>query len=133
MLLVCMLHSFSLITIPFPRLFYANLHNTPTAMAGADLIPQVIEYLVKKGYVKTEQTLRQESSKVDRDGRPMVDRAEDTGTEQYGKAYRLLSDWIKGGLDIYKASIFSPIEIFANKVLARTPAIIVAYLCVLFP
>jgi transcription initiation factor TFIID subunit 5 len=75
-------------------------------MPGADLVPQVIEYLVKKGYVKTEQTLRQESSKVDRDGRPMVDRAEDTGTEQYGKAYRLLSDWIKGGLDIYKASIF---------------------------
>lgn len=63
---------------------------------------QVIEYLVKKGYNRTEQMLRQESSNVDKDGRPIVERAEDTGHEKYLLAYRVLSDWIDGTLDVYK-------------------------------
>lgn len=62
---------------------------------------QVIEYLMKKGYARTEQVLRQESAQVDRDGRPVVDRA-DYGNEKYIKAFELLSSWIDSNLDIYK-------------------------------
>lgn len=63
--------------------------------------PQVIEYLMKKGYVRTEQVLRQESAQVDKDGRPIFDRAE-YGNEKYIKAFELLSGWIDSNLDIYK-------------------------------
>ena len=68
----------------------------------ADITPQVIEYLVKKGYNRTEQMLRQESSHLDKEGKPIHDRAEDFGTMKYSKAYRLLSNWVDQNLDIYK-------------------------------
>jgi hypothetical protein len=57
----------------------------------ADINKQVIEYLVKKGYNRTEQTLRQESSNLDKDGK-------------YTKAFQLLSNWVDSNLDIYKVS-----------------------------
>ena len=69
---------------------------------NADLTPQVIEYLVKKGYNRTEQMLRQESSHLDKEGKPIHDRVEDSGTLKYSKAYRLLSNWVESNLDIYK-------------------------------
>ena len=70
-------------------------------------LPQVLEYLVKKGYAKTEQMLRQESTHLDRDGKPLQDRAEDLGTAKYPKAFRLLAAFIDGNLDIYKVSVLS--------------------------
>ena len=77
---------------------------------SADLPQQVIEYLVKKGYNRTEQMLRLESSRLDREGRPIQERVEDTGTEKYATAYKLLDNWIKQNLSIYKVSPFSPIS-----------------------
>lgn len=68
----------------------------------ANMILQVIEYLVKKGYNRTEQMLRQESSNLDKDGRPISDRAEDMGNTKYAKGFRMLSEWIDQNLDIYK-------------------------------
>lgn len=65
---------------------------------------KVIEYLVKKGYNKTEQTLRQESANVDKDGRPIHNRVEELGNIKYTKGFKLLSDWIDQNLDLYKAS-----------------------------
>jgi hypothetical protein len=65
---------------------------------------KVIEYLVKKGYNKTEQTLRQESAHVDKDGRPIHNRVEELGNIKYTKGFKLLSDWIDQNLDLYKAS-----------------------------
>lgn len=65
---------------------------------------KVIEYLVKKGYNRTEQMLRSESSNLDRDGKPIQERAEDLGTAKYAKGFRLLSNWIESNLDIYKVS-----------------------------
>lgn len=50
-------------------------------------LPQVLEYLNKKGYSKTEATLRKESAHHDENGRPLVKRAEDAGGKQYEKAY----------------------------------------------
>lgn len=53
----------------------------------ADMIPQVIEYLSKKGYSKTESMLRQESANQDVEGRPITTKAEETGGAKYGKAF----------------------------------------------
>ncbi len=49
--------------------------------------PQVIEYLSKKGYARTEAMLRQESGNVDANGRVQVMRAEDQGGRKYSTAY----------------------------------------------
>lgn len=65
--------------------------------------PQVIEYLMKKGYVRTEQVLRQESAQVDKEGRPVFGR-EEYGNEKYIKGFELLSSWVDSNLDIYKVS-----------------------------
>ncbi|KAK2630291.1 hypothetical protein QTJ16_001111 [Diplocarpon rosae] len=78
--------------------------------SGSNMSPQnlnqiVIEYLVKKGYNRTEQTLRMESSNLDKDGRPIQDRAEDLGNGKYSKAFELLSNWIDQNLDIYKSEL----------------------------
>lgn len=77
----------------------------PPVKASADVLPQVIEYLVKKGYNRTEQMLRQESSHLDKEGKPIHERVEDFGTMKYAKAYRLFSGWIDQNLDIYKVGI----------------------------
>lgn len=62
----------------------------------------MLEYLNKKGYSRTEQTLRQESANLDKDGRPIITRAEDVGTDKYKQAFDLVSGWIETNLDIYK-------------------------------
>jgi transcription initiation factor TFIID subunit 5 len=59
---------------------------------------------MKKGYTRTEHTLRQESAHVDKDGRPIPERAEDYGNEKYKRAFELLTGWIDQNLDIYKVS-----------------------------
>ena len=69
-----------------------------------NLKTQVIEYLVKKGYNRTEQMLRNESTNLDKDGKPIHERAEDFGTGKYQKGFRLLSSWIDQNLDIYKVN-----------------------------
>ena len=54
---------------------------------ATDIISQVIEYLSKKGYSKTESMLRQESANQDVEGRPINTKAEETGGAKYGKAF----------------------------------------------
>jgi transcription initiation factor TFIID subunit 5 len=76
----------------------------PSHVPLPNLDPQVIEYLVKKGYNRTEQMLRQESSNLDKDGKPIPERVEDLGTQKYTKAFQLLSNWVDSNLDIYKVS-----------------------------
>ncbi|KAL3419580.1 WD domain-containing protein [Phlyctema vagabunda] len=46
--------------------------------------------------------LRNESAHLDKDGKPVAERAEDFGTQKYDKGFRLLSSWIDQNLDIYK-------------------------------
>lgn len=48
---------------------------------------QVIEYLSKKGYNRTEAMLRVESAAQDVEGRPPPARVEDMGGLKYGKAF----------------------------------------------
>lgn len=77
--------------------------NLPTKIANHTLRrEQVIEYLVKKGYNRTEQMLRMESSNLDKDGRPIQERVEDLGNVKYAKGFKMISDWIEQNLDIYK-------------------------------
>lgn len=85
--------------------FYRRMPAQPLAPRNEpNIMPQVIEYLVKKGYNKTEQMLRQESSHLDKEGKPIHERAEDLGTAKYSKGFRLLSNWIDQNLDIYKVN-----------------------------
>lgn len=71
-------------------------------MSQQNLNQIVIEYLLKKGYNRTEQMLRLESSNLDREGKPIQDRVEDLGTAKYSRGFRLVNAWIDGNLDIYK-------------------------------
>lgn len=48
---------------------------------------QVIEYLSKKGYNRTEAMLRLESASQDVEGKAIPTRVEDTGGLKYGKAF----------------------------------------------
>jgi hypothetical protein len=79
-------------------------HSTLSNLKMLTISPKVLEYLLKKGYTRTEMVLRQESANVDIQGRPIFDRAEDFGNEKYNKAFALLSGWIDQNLDIYKVS-----------------------------
>ena len=54
-------------------------------MGCSDQLPQVIEYLAKRGYNRTEAMLRAESAFADQDGHVVPQRAEHTG----GRKYRL--------------------------------------------
>lgn len=63
---------------------------------------KVTDYLLKKGFTKTEATFRKESAVVGSDGRPIRKRVDDGGPERYLKAFNLLKDWIENGLDLYK-------------------------------
>lgn len=49
--------------------------------------PQVIEYLSKKGYNRTEAMLRLESASQDVEGKTVPVRVEETGGLKYGKAF----------------------------------------------
>ncbi|KAI9823920.1 MAG: Transcription initiation factor TFIID subunit 5 [Thelocarpon impressellum] len=68
-------------------------------------VKQVIEYLSKKGYSRTEAMLRMESSNVDKDGRPLYSKSDDKGANKYGMAFDMIRNWIEGNLEIYKPSL----------------------------
>lgn len=51
---------------------------------------KVLEYLSKKGYNRTEATLRMESAHQDGDGRPIFTRVEESGGLKYGKAFGMV-------------------------------------------
>lgn len=53
-------------------------------------ILKVLEYLSKKGYNRTEATLRMESAHQDGDGRPIFTRVEESGGVKYGKAFGMV-------------------------------------------
>jgi transcription initiation factor TFIID subunit 5 len=43
-----------------------------------------------------------ESAHVDKDGRPIFDRAEDFTTERFRRAFDMFSAWVDTNLDYYK-------------------------------
>ena len=56
-------------------------------MGDANTTLQVIEYLSKKGYTKTEATLRAESANHDVEGRPITSKTEDIGGVKYRQGF----------------------------------------------
>lgn len=66
---------------------------------------EVLEYLAKKGYSRTEAMLRRESTNVDAQGLPIPSRLEDRGGRQYFIAFELIRNWIDNVLDIYKPEL----------------------------
>ncbi|OAA54728.1 transcription initiation factor tfiid [Niveomyces insectorum RCEF 264] len=68
----------------------------------SDLNKIVTDYLLKKGFTKTEATFRKESAFVNSEGRPIRKRMDERGPERYLRSFRLLEDWIENGLDVYK-------------------------------
>lgn len=74
-------------------------------MKRANARTQVLEYLAKKGYNRTESMLRKESAHQDADGRPLITRAEDAGGEMYEKAYSLIQGWVDKALDVYRGEL----------------------------
>jgi transcription initiation factor TFIID subunit 5 len=63
---------------------------------------QVLEYLSKKGYSRTEAMLRKESTDVDPQGQPIHTRIEESGGKMYARAFSLLDQWVKHSLELYK-------------------------------
>lgn len=53
----------------------------------ANIISQVIEYLSKKGYSKTEAMLRMESANQDVDGRVVPSKTEEPSAVKYGRGF----------------------------------------------
>ena len=66
---------------------------------------QVLEYLSKKGYSRTEAMLRRESQHTDSNGQPIYQNVQESGGKMYTKAFILLQNWIENALDIYKPEL----------------------------
>ena len=60
------------------------------------------DYLLKRGFLKTESVFRNESRYVGPDGRPALDKIVDLGASRYIKAFAAFKAWIDDNLDIYK-------------------------------
>ena len=66
-----------------------------------DNIRKVTDYLLKRGFNRTEEIFRQESKHLGADGKPLQQLA-NMGPKKYAKAFNLLYDWVENNLDIYK-------------------------------
>ncbi|OQO01670.1 hypothetical protein B0A48_12707 [Cryoendolithus antarcticus] len=64
---------------------------------------QVLEYLSKKGYSRTEAMLRKESQNTDPEGRPIPSNRE--GSQKYKIALDLTISWLDTVLDVYKPEL----------------------------
>ncbi|KAJ5893263.1 transcription initiation factor TFIID subunit 5 [Penicillium taxi] len=69
-----------------------------------DTRQQVIDYLAKKGYSRTEAMLRMESSNQEMDGRPLPPLAEDA-RPKFKQGFGLLKAWVEENLDLYKPEL----------------------------
>jgi transcription initiation factor TFIID subunit 5 len=72
-------------------------------------VSKVTDYLLKRGFTKTEAIFRQESAHVGSDGRPIHQRVDQLGPKQYLRAFSLLKTWIENNLDLYKVPFLTPL------------------------
>ncbi|KAF2176373.1 WD40 repeat-like protein [Zopfia rhizophila CBS 207.26] len=81
--------------------------------AGAQAGPQsqqnlnqiVLEYLSKKGYVRTEAMLRKESEPQNPNGTAIVSRENEVGAAKYSKALELLRTYAEDNLEMYRPEL----------------------------
>lgn len=71
---------------------------------NADYWPQVTDYLLKRGFNRTEEVFRQESKHLGPDGKPIQQLA-NIGPKKYQKAFKLLKEWVDNNLELYKVSL----------------------------
>ncbi|KKF93056.1 Transcription initiation factor TFIID subunit 5 [Ceratocystis platani] len=71
-------------------------------MSNQNLNQIVTDYLLKRGYTRTELVFRDESKHIGPDGRPIHDDSAIMGPRKYHKAFALLRDWVETNLEIYK-------------------------------
>lgn len=76
----------------------------PQTMSQQNLNQIVIDYLAKKGYTRTEATLRAESAQHDISG-PMPNSNGPTGPPKHVEAFEALKNWVDDALDIYKPEL----------------------------
>ncbi|KAL7806638.1 WD40 repeat-like protein [Trichoderma gracile] len=74
---------------------------TGGAMSNQNLNQIVTDYLLKRGFNRTEEVFRQESKHLGSDGKP-VQQLAILGPKKYARAFRLLKDWVENNLEIYK-------------------------------
>ncbi|PHH74806.1 hypothetical protein CDD82_4759 [Ophiocordyceps australis] len=79
---------------PAPATGTSNLSNQ-------NLNQIVTDYLLKRGFNRTEEIFRQESKHLGPDGRPLH-QSTNVGPKKYLKAFKLLQKWVDSSLDIYK-------------------------------
>lgn len=61
----------------------------------------VTDYLLKKGYKRTEAVFRQEVANVDKSGKP-IQNNDEMGDKKYIRAFNHLERWVENSLEIYK-------------------------------
>lgn len=64
---------------------------------------KVTDYLLKRGFNRTEEIFRQESKHLGADGKP-IQQVATSGPKKYLRAFKLLQKWIDNNLDLYKVS-----------------------------
>ena len=62
---------------------------------------KVTDYLLKRGFNRTEEIFRQESKHLGPDGKPLQQLA-NLGPKKYAKSFNLLKEWVGNNLEIYK-------------------------------
>lgn len=75
----------------------------PAPQQTAQNLNQIVtDYLLKRGYNRTEEIFRKENMNLGPDGRPQHKSTEEMGFKKYSKAFRLLKKFVDGNLDYYK-------------------------------
>lgn len=68
-------------------------------------LTKVLEYLSKKGYVRTEAMLRKESEPIVQAGGSLLTQSPEQGGPRYTKAFDLLRKYVDDILDLYKPEL----------------------------
>lgn len=79
----------------------AGQTSTGGAMSNQNLNQIVTDYLLKRGFNRTEEVFRQESKHLGPDGKPLQQYA-NLGPKKYTKAFSILRDWVENNLELYK-------------------------------
>ncbi|EEP81885.1 conserved hypothetical protein [Uncinocarpus reesii 1704] len=81
-----------------------NRPSVPSYTKTNNATGDVIDYLAKKGYNRTEMMLRMESANQEIDGRPLPPVGDDSRA-RFRPAFDMIKAWVENNLDIYKPEL----------------------------
>ncbi|PHH90371.1 hypothetical protein CDD83_3857 [Cordyceps sp. RAO-2017] len=90
-------------------------------MSNQNLNQIVTDYLLKRGFNRTEEVFREESKHLGPDGKPIQQLA-NMGPKKYQKAFKLVKDWVDNNLDLYKfelSKVLWPIFVYSFLALVK--------------